>query len=56
MLAAYGAMRKTGRSDEQASAFVTKLFGGWTKANTVWFDRSNGRMLEIERAVGGPSS
>jgi sulfate transport system substrate-binding protein len=32
-----------------------KLFGGWGKANKVWFDLSSGRMLGIERAVGGPT-
>lgn len=32
------------------------LFGGWLKANTVWFDPSKGRMVAIERAVGGPTS
>ena len=33
-----------------------KLFGGWNKANTVWFDLQHGRMLKIEQAVGGPTS
>jgi sulfate transport system substrate-binding protein len=32
------------------------LFGGWTKANTTWFDPDTGRMVKIERAVGGPTS
>jgi sulfate/thiosulfate transport system substrate-binding protein len=32
-----------------------KLFGGWLKANKVWFDLNNGRMVAIERAVGGPT-
>jgi sulfate transport system substrate-binding protein len=32
-----------------------KLFGGWRKVNRVWFDLNNGRMLGIERAVGGPT-
>ena len=32
-----------------------KLFGGWRKANRVWFDLSSGRMVGIERAVGGPT-
>ena len=32
-----------------------KLFGGWRKADRVWFDLSTGRMLAIERAVGGPT-
>jgi sulfate/thiosulfate-binding protein len=31
------------------------LFGGWRKANRVWFDPNNGRMVAIERAVGGPT-
>jgi sulfate/thiosulfate transport system substrate-binding protein len=31
------------------------LFGGWLKANKVWFDLDNGRMVGIERAVGGPT-
>jgi sulfate transport system substrate-binding protein len=32
-----------------------KLFGGWRKVNKVWFDLNNGRMVAIERAVGGPT-
>jgi len=32
-----------------------KLFGGWRKANRVWFDLTSGRMVGIERAVGGPT-
>ncbi len=31
------------------------IFGGWGKANTVWFS-PNGRMIKIEQAVGGPTS
>jgi sulfate transport system substrate-binding protein len=31
-----------------------RLFGGWRKANTVWFDPNTGRMVGVERAVGGP--
>jgi len=31
------------------------LFGGWNKANKVWFDPNTGRMVAIERAVGGPT-
>ena len=32
-----------------------RLFGGWLKANRVWFDPEQGRMVGIEQAVGGPS-
>jgi sulfate transport system substrate-binding protein len=32
---------------------TSPLFGGWRKANRVWFDPSTGRMVEIERQVGG---
>ena len=32
-----------------------KLFGGWDKANSVWFDPTKGRMVGIEQAVGGPA-
>ncbi|HEY3462404.1 MAG TPA: sulfate ABC transporter substrate-binding protein [Gaiellaceae bacterium] len=32
-----------------------RLFGGWRKANRVWFDPVKGRMIAIERAVGGPT-
>jgi sulfate transport system substrate-binding protein len=32
-----------------------RLFGGWRKANRVWFDPNTGRMVGIERTVGGPS-
>ncbi|HEY2353834.1 MAG TPA: sulfate ABC transporter substrate-binding protein [Gaiellaceae bacterium] len=31
------------------------IFRGWTKANKLWFS-SNGRMIKIEQAVGGPTS
>jgi sulfate/thiosulfate-binding protein len=33
-----------------------KIFGGWRKADDVWFDPNKGRMVDIERAVGGPTS
>jgi sulfate/thiosulfate transport system substrate-binding protein len=32
-----------------------RLFGGWRKVNRVWFDPNTGRMVGIERTVGGPS-
>jgi sulfate transport system substrate-binding protein len=32
-----------------------KLFGGWLKVNRVWFSPS-GKMVKIEKAVGGPTS
>jgi sulfate/thiosulfate transport system substrate-binding protein len=32
------------------------IFGGWRQADKVWFDPNKGRMVTIERAVGGPSS
>jgi sulfate/thiosulfate transport system substrate-binding protein len=32
-----------------------KIIGGWRNAEKVWFDRSKGRMVQIERAVGGPT-
>lgn len=32
-----------------------RLFGGWLKANKVWFDPNTGRMVGIERVVGGPT-
>ena len=30
-----------------------RLFGGWLKSNRVWFDPNTGRMVGIERVVGG---
>jgi sulfate transport system substrate-binding protein len=33
-----------------------KWFGGWRKVNSVWFDLNHGRMVKIEKAVGGPTS
>lgn len=36
-------------------AITDPLFGGWQKANHVWFDLDIGRMTAIERAVGGPT-
>jgi sulfate/thiosulfate transport system substrate-binding protein len=32
-----------------------KLFGGWRKVDRTWFDLNSGRMVSIERAVGGPT-
>lgn len=32
-----------------------RLFGGWRKADKVWFDLASGRMVKIEQAVGGPT-
>jgi sulfate/thiosulfate-binding protein len=33
-----------------------KIIGGWRSADKVWFDPNKGRMVQIERAVGGPTS
>ena len=33
-----------------------KYIGGWEAADKVWFDPNKGRMVAIERAVGGPTS
>jgi sulfate/thiosulfate-binding protein len=33
-----------------------KYLGGWRNADKVWFDPNKGRMMQIERAVGGPTS
>jgi sulfate/thiosulfate transport system substrate-binding protein len=33
-----------------------KYVGGWRHADKVWFDPNKGRMAQIERAVGGPTS
>jgi len=33
-----------------------KYIGGWRTADKVWFDPNKGRMAQIERAVGGPTS
>jgi sulfate/thiosulfate transport system substrate-binding protein len=32
-----------------------RIIGGWRNAEKVWFDPSKGRMVAIEKAVGGPS-
>ena len=32
-----------------------KYIGGWRNADKVWFASSNGRMVKIEQAVGGPT-
>ena len=31
-----------------------KYIGGWRNADKVWFDPNKGRMVKIERAIGGP--
>src|SRR6478752_4606883 len=33
-----------------------KTLGGWRKADKLWFDPNKGRMVTIERSVGGPTS
>jgi sulfate transport system substrate-binding protein len=33
-----------------------KYIGGWRNADKVWFDLKNGRMVQIEKAAGGPTS
>jgi sulfate transport system substrate-binding protein len=33
-----------------------KIIGGWRHADAVWFDPNKGRMVQVERAVGGPTS
>jgi sulfate transport system substrate-binding protein len=33
-----------------------KIIGGWRHADDVWFDPNKGRMVQIERAIGGPTS
>jgi sulfate/thiosulfate-binding protein len=32
-----------------------KIIGGWRHADDVWFDPNKGRMVAIEKAIGGPS-
>jgi sulfate transport system substrate-binding protein len=32
------------------------FIGGWRNADKVWFDPNRGRMVQIEREVGGPTS
>jgi sulfate transport system substrate-binding protein len=32
-----------------------KIIGGWRAADKTWFDPRNGRMVQIEKAVGGPT-
>jgi sulfate/thiosulfate transport system substrate-binding protein len=32
-----------------------RYIGGWRNADRVWFDPNKGRMVQIERAIGGPS-
>jgi sulfate transport system substrate-binding protein len=31
------------------------IIGGWRNADKVWFDPQKGRMVQIEKAVGGPT-
>ena len=33
-----------------------KIIGGWRHADDVWFDPNKGRMVGIERAIGGPTT
>jgi sulfate transport system substrate-binding protein len=32
------------------------IIGGWRHADDVWFDPNKGRMVAIERAIGGPTT
>jgi sulfate/thiosulfate-binding protein len=32
-----------------------KIIGGWRNADKVWFDPNKGRMVAVEKAVGGPT-
>ena len=32
-----------------------KIIGGWRGADKTWFDQSKSRMVQIEKAVGGPT-
>jgi sulfate/thiosulfate-binding protein len=32
------------------------IIGGWRHADDVWFDPNKGRMVTIERAIGGPTT
>jgi sulfate transport system substrate-binding protein len=32
-----------------------KIIGGWRNADKIWFDPQKGRMVQIEKAVGGPT-
>jgi sulfate transport system substrate-binding protein len=48
-LASWAKKYKTG----QTFNIRDRLFGGWLKANKVWFDPNTGRMVGIERVVGG---
>jgi sulfate/thiosulfate transport system substrate-binding protein len=32
-----------------------RYIGGWRNADKIWFDPNKGRMVQIERAIGGPS-
>jgi sulfate/thiosulfate transport system substrate-binding protein len=33
-----------------------RIIGGWRHADDVWFDPNKGRMVTIERAIGGPTT
>jgi ABC-type sulfate transport system substrate-binding protein len=33
-----------------------KTIGGWRRADRVWFDLKSGRMVQIEKEDGGPTS
>ena len=33
-----------------------KIIGGWRNADRIWFDPNKGRMVAIERAIGGPTT
>ena len=38
------------------STIDNKTIGGWRTADKKWFDPSNGLMVKIEQAVGGPTA
>jgi sulfate transport system substrate-binding protein len=64
LLAQYGyrpvlkSVAKTYKSKFPTRGLVTidsPMFGGWRKVDKRWFDPSNGLMVDIEKAAGGPT-
>ena len=55
-VAAEASVRSSSRSGRAIFTINDKTIGGWRAADKKWFDPTNGLMVKIEQAVGGPTT